>query len=76
MKLLFEGTYSSEDEHDAVVENIVLTSEHPDGTGILYDPREGIEDSPSGVLNSIKQWRSASGKPGFKPDQNNTTTQL
>ncbi|MNQ42580.1 Colicin-E9 immunity protein [compost metagenome] len=66
IKSLFEGHYSSEYEHDAIVENIVLTSEHPDGTGVLYDPREGIEDSPSGVLNAIKTWRAANGKPGFK----------
>lgn len=67
IECLFEGTYSSEAEHDAIVENIVLTSEHPDGTGILYDPREGVEDSPKGVLNAIKTWRVANRKPGFKP---------
>lgn len=67
IECLFEGTYSSEAEHDAIVENIVLTSEHPDGTGILYDPREGVEDSPEEVLNAIKTWRAANGKPGFKP---------
>ncbi|APV39025.1 bacteriocin immunity protein [Pseudomonas frederiksbergensis] len=67
IECLFEGTYSSEAEHDAIVENIVLTSEHPDGTGILYDPREGVEDSPKGVLNAIKTWRAANRKPGFKP---------
>ncbi|TPG79274.1 bacteriocin immunity protein [Pseudomonas mandelii] len=65
---LFEGDYSSEDEHDAIVENIVLTSEHPDGTGVLYDPREGIEDNPNGVINAIKQWRLINGKPGFKTE--------
>ncbi|KAA0971410.1 bacteriocin immunity protein [Pseudomonas sp. ANT_H12B] len=68
IECLFEGTYSSEQEHDAIVENIVLTSEHPDGTGVLYDPREGIEDNPNGVINAIKQWRSINGKPGFKTE--------
>jgi hypothetical protein len=63
---LFEGNYASEEEHDAIIENIVTTSEHPDGTGILYDPREGIEDSPKGVINAIKQWRLDNGKTGFK----------
>ncbi|QAY89814.1 bacteriocin immunity protein [Pseudomonas sp. ACM7] len=68
VECLFEGNYSSEAEHDAIVENIVLTSEHPDGTGVLYDPREGVEDSPIGVINAIKQWRSANGKPNFKTE--------
>ncbi|MFJ4192848.1 bacteriocin immunity protein [Pseudomonas sp. NPDC089534] len=65
---LFEGDYSSEKEHDAIVESIVKTSEHPDGTGILYDPRVGVEDSPTGVTNTIKQWRAANGKTGFKTE--------
>ncbi|WP_447788395.1 bacteriocin immunity protein [Pseudomonas farris] len=68
IECLFEGTYSSEAEHDAIVENIVITSEHPDGTGILYDPREGVEDSPEGVLKAIKAWRAVNGKPAFKPE--------
>ena len=65
---LFEGNYSSEREHDAIVDNIVDTSEHPNGTNILYYPEEGVEDSPTGVLEAIKAWRAANGKPGFKPE--------
>jgi hypothetical protein len=65
---LVEGDYSSEREHDDIVENIVRTSEHPNGTGVLYYPEEGVEDSPEGVLKSIKTWRAANGKPGFKPE--------
>jgi len=65
---LVEGDYSSEREHDAIVDNIVTTSEHPSGTGVLYYPEEGVEDSPVGVLKAIKEWRAANGKPGFKPE--------
>lgn len=65
---LFEGNYSSEREHDAIVDNIVDTSEHPNGTNILYYPEEGVEDSPTGVLEAIKAWRAANGKTGFKPE--------
>lgn len=65
---LFDGEYSSEKELDGIVENIVNTSEHPNGSDILYFPSEGIEDSPSGVLATIKQWRAANGKPGFKAE--------
>jgi hypothetical protein len=66
---LFQGGFHSEEEHDAIVDNIVITSEHPNGTDILYYPEEGVEDSPEGALQAIKQWRSANGKPGFKADQ-------
>ncbi|MCP1443511.1 hypothetical protein J3D54_002643 [Pseudomonas sp. GGS8] len=66
---LFEGDYSSEKELDAIVDNIVDTSEHPNGSDILYYPEDGVEDSAAGALNAIKQWRAANGKPGFKPEQ-------
>lgn len=65
---LFKGDYSSEEELEEIVENIVNTSEHPNGSNILYFPEEGVEDSPDGVLSTIKQWRAANGKPGFKPE--------
>jgi hypothetical protein len=66
---LFDGDYSSEAELDEIVEIIVITSEHPNGSDILYFPEEGVEDSPEGVLNVIKQWRAANGKPGFKIEE-------
>jgi hypothetical protein len=65
---LFQGKFSSERKHDQFVDNIVHTSEHPNGTNILYYPEEGVEDSPIGVLEAIKAWRAANGKPGFKPE--------
>lgn len=65
---LVEGDYSSEREHDAIVDNIVKISEHPSGSDILYYPAEGVEDSPAGALKAIKEWRAANGKPGFKPE--------
>lgn len=65
---LFQGGFPSEEEHDSIVDNIVNTSEHSNGTGVLYYPEEGVEDSPAGVLNAIKTWRIANGKPGFKPE--------
>ena len=66
---LVEGNYSSEKEHDAIVDNIVKTSEHPNGTDVLYYPEQGTDDSPTGVLATIKAWRAANGKPGFKPEE-------
>lgn len=69
LECLSKGSYSSEEELDAIVDNIVSTSEHPNGADILYYPEEGIEDSPAGVINVIKKWRAANGKPGFKAEK-------
>ncbi|MFJ2715356.1 bacteriocin immunity protein [Pseudomonas sp. NPDC087346] len=65
---LFQGRFPSEKQHDDLVEHIVITSEHPNGTGVLYYPEEGFEDSPVGVLEAIKIWRTANGKSGFKTE--------
>lgn len=65
---LFNKDYSSEGELDALVHQIVDTSEHPDGTDIIFYPDEGVEDTPEGILDSIERWREQNSKPGFKPE--------
>ncbi|MNF85501.1 Colicin-E9 immunity protein [compost metagenome] len=65
---LFSGDYSSEDELDLLVHKIVDASEHPNGTDILFYPEQGVDNSATGILNSIKEWRKLNGKPGFKPE--------
>ncbi|HGG8999845.1 TPA: bacteriocin immunity protein, partial [Enterobacter hormaechei subsp. xiangfangensis] len=42
-------------------------TEHPDGSDLIYYPREDREDSPEGVVQEVKEWRRENGKPGFKP---------
>jgi len=42
-------------------------TEHPDGSDVIYYPPEGSDDSPQGVVNRVKDWRTAKDKPGFKP---------
>jgi hypothetical protein len=43
-------------------------TEHPRKSLVLTRPINGREDSPDGVLQEIKEWREANGKPGFKPN--------
>nr|APW77309.1 Imm [Pseudomonas aeruginosa] len=63
---LFNRSFSSEKERDVVVYAIVNAAQHPDGTDIIFYPKEDEEDSPEGVLKRIKEWRAANGLPGFK----------
>lgn len=59
------GTTEAED-----IKNILefkRLTQHPDGSDLIYYPREGREDTPEGVVQEVKEWRSANGKPGFKP---------
>jgi len=63
---LLDNSLKTEKDRDAVVYAIVDAAEHPDGTDIIFYPPEGAEDSPEGILERIKEWRAANGKPGFK----------
>ncbi|CAQ83310.1 MULTISPECIES: bacteriocin immunity protein [Photorhabdus] len=58
-----EGT---EKEQDTLLENFIKITEHPSGTDLIYYPENGENDSPEGILKTIKEWRAKNGKPGFK----------
>ncbi|UQS92805.1 bacteriocin immunity protein [Pseudomonas chlororaphis subsp. piscium] len=32
----------------------------------MYYPEDGEDDSPKGILKTVKDWRMANGFPGFK----------
>lgn len=40
--------------------------ENPLGSDLIYYPGDDADDSPQGVVNRVKAWRAANGKPGFK----------
>lgn len=63
---LFSGQRLTEEIRDSIVDHIVELSEHPNGTDIIFYPEPSTEDSPQGVLKTIKEWRAQNGKPGFK----------
>ncbi|PVZ42967.1 bacteriocin immunity protein [Pseudomonas sp. CC120222-01a] len=52
---------------DEIVINFKRLTEHPNGSDVISYPPEGAEKSPQGVVNRVKEWRAANGKPGFKP---------
>lgn len=67
---LVSRIYNAEEEtEEEDVNNLLVFErlcEHPDGSDLIYYPREGREDSPEGVVKEVKEWRQANGKPGFK----------
>ncbi|HBK49511.1 MAG TPA: bacteriocin immunity protein [Pseudomonas sp.] len=56
-----------EERRDFIVSNFRKITEHPEGADVIYYPPEGADDSPQGIVNRVKAWRDANGKPGFKP---------
>nr|3GJN_A Chain A, Colicin-E9 immunity protein [Escherichia coli]3GJN_D Chain D, Colicin-E9 immunity protein [Escherichia coli] len=57
---------TSEEELDKLITHFEEMTEHPSGSDLIYWPKEGDDDSPSGIVNTVKQWRAANGKSGFK----------
>lgn len=62
------GGETEEDDVRNVLEFERLT-EHPDGSDLIFYPREDREDSPEGIVQEVKEWRAANGKPGFKSEE-------
>ncbi|WP_349975909.1 bacteriocin immunity protein [Pseudomonas sp. WHRI 8519] len=52
---------------DMIVFNFRTITEHPDGADVLTRPPANSDKSSRGIVNRIKEWRAANGKPGFKP---------
>lgn len=63
---LFDGQCSTEEEYHSLIEHVEQISQHPKGNEILFYPAAGVDDSPEGVLQVIKEWRVSNGLPGFK----------
>ena len=66
VRKLFDVSDTSEAEDIKNIIEFKRLTEHPDGSDLIYYPRDGREDSPEGVVREVKEWRLANGKPGFK----------
>ncbi|MCD9117554.1 bacteriocin immunity protein [Pseudomonas bijieensis] len=60
-----EGNYHSEEADVEAVLEFERISEHPAGSDLLFYPEPGKEGSEA-IVNEIKNWRTANGKPGFR----------
>jgi hypothetical protein len=41
-------------------------TQHPYGNGVIFNPKDGQEDSPEGIVAEVKRWRTSQGLPCFK----------
>ncbi len=56
------------DYKEELLEHFITIVEHPHGSDLIYYPADGVEDSPEGVMQSVKKWLAQDNKPGFKSD--------
>lgn len=66
VRKLFGVSNTTEAEDIKNILEFKRLTEHPDGSDLIYYPSEDREDSPEGVVQEVKEWRQANGKPGFK----------
>jgi hypothetical protein len=51
---------------DELLENFIEVTGNPAASDWIYYPEDGEDDSPNGILQTVKAWRSAQGLQGFK----------
>lgn len=65
-KICLVSDYKTEGEHTNAVLKFEELSEHPEGSDLIYYPKDGQDDSPEGIVKEVKEWRAKNGKSGFK----------
>lgn len=68
VKKLFNVEKTSEEEDIKNLLEFKRLSEHPEGSDLIYYPKENRQDTPEGVVKEVKEWRAKNGKPGFKAE--------
>ncbi|EGT5681995.1 bacteriocin immunity protein [Cronobacter turicensis] len=63
-----KDTYKTESEHILAVLAFEKLTEHPAGSDLIYYPENGVDNTPEGIVKTIKKWRADEGKSGFKPE--------
>lgn len=66
VRKLFNMEKTTEEQDISNLIEFKRICEHPDGSDLIYYPRDDREDTPEGVVKEIKEWRAKNGKPGFK----------
>ncbi|WP_110948765.1 bacteriocin immunity protein [Pseudomonas bohemica] len=68
VKKICSAEQMTERQHTKAILEFERLSEHPDGSDLIYYPKALADNSPEGIVNTIKEWRAANGKPGLKTD--------
>jgi hypothetical protein len=56
----------TEDYQDELLENFIEVTGNVAASDWIYYPENGENDSPEGILQTVKSWRAAQGLTGFK----------
>lgn len=68
VKRVYTADFATEAENDEAINKFIKISEHPSQTDLLFYPAPTRPDSPEGIVQEIKEWRAANGRPLFKSE--------
>ena len=63
---LCDSSKRTEEEDIKMVLEFERLTEHPNGSDLIFYPKDDRADTPEGIVKKVKEWRAANGKPGFK----------
>lgn len=63
-----ENVAKADNQLDILLEYFEKVTEHPEGTDLIYFASSDAESTPQAIIDKVKEWRAAHGKPGFKTD--------
>ncbi|QJT78666.1 bacteriocin immunity protein [Kosakonia sp. MUSA4] len=66
VRKICEADFATEAENDSAIYEFARITEHPEGWNLIFHPKNGADNSPEGVVKTIKEWRAANNKSGFK----------
>ncbi|MDE1242360.1 bacteriocin immunity protein [Vibrio aestuarianus] len=56
----------SDEYQDELLENFIATTEHPEGSDLIYYPENPKDGKSESIVRIVKEWRLSQGLPGFK----------
>lgn len=60
------GAVSTEEYQDELLECFIAATGNTVASNWIYYPENGEDDSPEGIMKTLKEWRAAQGLPGFR----------
>nr|WP_318381218.1 bacteriocin immunity protein [uncultured Enterobacter sp.] len=61
-----KADFKTEAEHDEAIYQFGELTEHPERWDLIFHPAPDADNSAQGIVNTVKEWRAANGKSGFK----------
>ncbi|MDZ3991117.1 bacteriocin immunity protein [Pseudomonas sp. Teo4] len=64
---IYEVDYPTDKTHTDAIFEFERLSEHPKKSDLIFYPDHG-KSGPASIVEEVKSWRLANGKPGFKTE--------